>query len=136
MSLEHQLAKQLKQQLKLAKLESDMKGEGMYIFQNNTNGDLYLPRVTNSGRRLVRKGEQFLGDSYYFAMLRSNELKLIKEVVQPEQKLLTEQPPTVTNTGPVEYVQNQGQNQINETGKDQPDVLLTETPVDGIKIIR
>jgi hypothetical protein len=113
MSIERQIARELK----MAKMKDDLKGEGQYIFENNTKGDLYLPRPTQSGRRLVRKGEQFVGDNYYFGMLRSNELKLVKELVSPQQQvLMTEQPPVVTNQGPVEFVQP-SQSQFNESGR-------------------
>lgn len=133
MSIERQIARELKK----AKMKDDLKGEGQYIFENNTKGDLYLPRPTQSGRRLVRKGEQFVGDNYYFGMLRSNELKLVKELVSPQQQILmTEQPQVVTNQGPVEFVQTNPQTQFNENGRGGQDVLLTESPVDGIKIIR
>jgi hypothetical protein len=134
MSINSQAAKQVKKQLKADKMATDMSGAGMYVFENNTAGDLHLPRPTQSGRRLVRKGEQFLGDNYYFSLLRNNELKLIREIQSPEQKLITEQPPTVTHQGTVEYVSNSN---INETPDDkQQDILLTETPIDGIKILK
>ena len=132
--------RQIRREEKIAKMEADLAGDGMYVFENNLKGDLYLPRPTQSGRRLVRKGEQFLGASYYFAMLRTNELKLVREVTpqgQQKQKLLTEQPPVVTNEGTVEFVQDQPKTQFNEEkGGPQPDVLLTESPVGGIKVIR
>lgn len=140
MSIESQIAKQIKKAMKLEKLSNDMGGEGQYIFENNTKGDLFLPRATKSGRKLVRKGEQFLGDSYYFAMVKTHELKLIKEITSPEQeqqqKLLTEQPPTVTNDGAVEYVQHNPQQQYNEGAPVIQPVLLNEAPMDGIKILR
>jgi hypothetical protein len=134
MSLERQIAREIRK----AQIKDNLKGEGMYVFENNTKGDLYLPRPTQAGRRLVPKGAQFIGDNYYFAMLRTNELKLIKELQSPEQeKLLTEQPPTVTHQGTVEHVQQNPQVNIHEQhGGVKQDVLLTESPVDGIKIIR
>jgi hypothetical protein len=138
MSLERQIAREIR----LERYRQETSGEGMYLFQNNTKGDLFLPRPTQSGRKMVRRGEQFVGDNYYFNMLRSNELKLIKELASPEalresentNKLLTEQPPTITNEGTVEYIQPPS-HPINEN-RGQADVLLTETPLDGIKIIR
>lgn len=131
--------REIRREQKIAKMQADLAGEGMYVFENNLKGDLYLPRPTQSGRRFVRKGEQFLGDSYYFSMLRTNELKLVREVAPQasQQKLLTEQPPVVTNEGTVEFVQDQPKTQYNEgKGGPQPDVLLTESPVGGIKVIR
>jgi len=128
------LSRQIAREIRNAKIKEELSGQGMYIFENNTKGDLYLPRPTHSGRRFVRKGEQFSGDNYYFAMLRTNELKLIREVAAAvPTKLLTEQPPTVTNEGTVEFVEKP---KCNEVKTPTTDVLLTESPVGGIKVIR
>jgi|SRR5579859_1254568 len=134
---EMNIEKIIAKQIKLEKYKEDMKGEGMYIFENNTKGDLFLPRPTQSGQRLVPKGRQFQGDSYYFSMLKTNEIKLIKELAPQHSQLLTEQPPTVTDEGQVEYVVQPKETKINEQQNDaQEDVLLCESPVDGIKILR
>lgn len=117
------------------KAKLNQKGEGLYIFENNTKGDLFLPRPTHTGRRFIPKGQQFLGDNYYFSMI-PRELKLIKEVSPPQEKLITEQPPTVTNTGPVEYVKSPLPDLNEENGTGQVDVLLTESPLDGIKVMK
>ncbi len=129
------LSRQIAKEIRNAKLKEDMAGQGIYIYENNTKGDLFLPRPTSSGRRFVRKGEQFSGDNYYFAMLRTNELKLIREVAPPPDttKLLTEQPPVVTNEGTVEVI---AKKPCNEQQRPPTDVLLTESPVGGIKVIR
>ena len=137
MSLERDIARKLKAE----HYKESIRGNGMYLFENNTKGDLYLPRATQSGRRLVRKGEQFVGDNYFFSMMKTNELKLMKELQSPEDqekaKLLTEQPPIVTRGGQVEYVQEQHpQQKFNEQGNEMQDVLLTEAPIDGVKILR
>lgn len=122
------LEKQIAREIRRAQVQSTLKGEGLYLFENNTKGDLFLPKPTESGLRLVPKGKQFIGDNYYFCMLKTNELKLIQEIQSPKQ-LLTEQPPTVTNQGPVEFVQYREQQTSNQ------DVLLNESPTDGIKIM-
>jgi hypothetical protein len=128
MSLERQIAREIRK----AQIKESLKGEGMYIFENNTSGDLYLPRPTQTGRRLVPKGQQFVGDNYYFNMVKTNELKLIQEL-QSQEKVITEQPPTITSQGVVE---NQHPNINEQASKTQQDILLTESPIDGIKIIR
>lgn len=133
MNLERQIAREIRK----AQIQESNKGEGMYVFENNTKGDLYLPRPTQSGRVVVPKGAQFIGDNYYFSMVRNHELRLIKELQSPNQnKLLTEQPPTVTHQGAIEHVQNSQVNLHEQRGEVKQDVLLTESPVDGIKIIR
>ena len=64
----------------LAKRANDLSGTGSYLFQNNTKGDLYLPRQTSDGKKIIRFQEQFVGDSYYFSLLKNHDLKLIKEL--------------------------------------------------------
>lgn len=129
----------------LQKREANLHGEGMFVFQNITGADLMLPRPTKSGRRIVGPREKFIGDSYYKTM---KDIVCLQEVQsempalnQPEQKLLTEVPPTISHDGKVEYVQKQpGITPLNENDKKKQavirDVLLTEEPLEGIRIMR
>jgi len=133
----------------LAKRDAAMAGDGMYIYQNITGAHLILPRPTKAGRRSVGPREKFVGDSYYKMM---KELACLQEVTAPiqeqevnapmqEQKLIIEQPPTVTHEGQVEYVQKQpDQKPLTEDEKKkqekQEDILLTESPLEGIRIMR
>lgn len=118
-----------------------LEGTGEYIFQNNTKADLYLPRPTKTGRRVIRhdpksgKGEMFIGDSYYFQMVKTHELKFIREVNMPQEKLITEVPPTVTHEGTVEYVRQTSDGNLNEEKTKEQEVLLTEDPLDGITLL-
>jgi len=116
-------------------LENRLKGTGKYLYQNNTSGDLELPKVTESGRKTVRHKEKFIGDSYFMYMVPRELILLENLEPMPTNKLITEQPPTVTHQGKVEYVQPE-QTKLNENGPDgkNPDVLLTEDPVGGIVI--
>lgn len=140
------LTRKQKRERMLKKRDTNMQGEGLYIFQNITGADLMLPRPTKAGRRTVGPREKFIGDSYYKTM---KDVVCLQEVQsdmptlnQPEQKLLTEVPPTVTHEGKVEYVQKQpGVKPLNENDKKKPgatpqDVLLTEQPLEGIRIMR
>lgn len=121
-------------------------GDGMYIFQNITNSDLFLSRPTKAGRRMIGPRQKFVGDSYYKNM---KDIICLQEVEKPmsEQKqvLLTEVPPTVTTQGAVEYVQNDPElKPINEELEDEQkpkEILLNESPVaavkvDGVRIMR
>lgn len=123
---------------KLAKFKTDMAGEGEFVFENHTKGDLYLPKPTASGRKMVRKGEQFVGDSYYMQMVKTHELVFIREVTQPmvNDKLITEQPPVVTGKGQVEYVTDAQPPVKLEDKNSGGDVLLNEGPIDGVKILQ
>jgi hypothetical protein len=128
-------------------LAKNMHGEGVYIFENaNDKADLTLPRPTKSGVRRVGPKGRFQGDSYYFGMVRSNELRLIETIQTPEaereanmeQKLILDQPDTVTEAGRVEHVLPVKKTPLHEgKGKAQPepDVLITEDPMSGVEII-
>ena len=48
-----------------------------------------------------------------------------------DKRLIVEQPPTVTNQGQVEQVDGK----YNEEKNKEQDVLLTEDPLDGIKLL-
>jgi hypothetical protein len=94
-------------------LVDSLKGSGKYRYQNSSNNaELTLPRPTASGLRKVGPGAKFLGDDYYMQLVRTGELRLIEVLQTPEQekavmdqeKLILEQPETVTVAGPVEQV--------------------------------
>ncbi len=76
--------KQARKEQQLAKLRDDTAGTGKFLFLNNTKGDFHLPRPTKEGKKIVRKDEQFIGDSYYFSLLKSGELRLVKEIKEEE----------------------------------------------------
>jgi hypothetical protein len=138
------------------KLKQDMGGSGLYIYENNTDGDLKLPKPTDAGIRTVGPRRQFEGDSYYKKWVGPplGLLKLVKEVVPAlthqqlqeqnmaeQKKLLTDTQPVYNAHGKVEHVlvpQEQAAQQLNDTtdpAKKKPDVLLTEDPLDGVEII-
>jgi hypothetical protein len=51
-----------------------------------------------------------------------------------EEKLILDQPDTVTDEGKVEHVVSKKKKKLNETkstGEQQPDVLLNEGPIEG-----
>lgn len=130
------------------KLDRALKGEGLYVYRNrNKEADLDLPKPTKSGQVRVGPGEEWQGDNYFMHMVRSNEATLVREIYSPdqeramnEQKLLVDQPDTVTNEGTVEHVITQpGQAPLNEgqpkEDEKQKDVLLNEDPLSGVDII-
>jgi len=136
-----------------AKIAESLKGEGVYVFANNTKGDLQLAKPPIKGgvrvgnMILVPRGAEFQGDSYFLPMLRTNELRLIETLISPEeqrsttmqeQKLLLNQPDRVTAKGTVEQViPPQPQQTLNEgqpTHKQQ-DVLINEDPMSGVEIL-
>jgi hypothetical protein len=135
-----------KKEVRAQMLENALHGEGMYLYRNNTNADLTLPRPTRSGIRSVGPGKEFQGDNYYMQLVKQGMLRLVKELQSPNQqnvtesevkmqeKLILDQPDTVTEQGKVEHVVSKPAKKLNETqgeeGK-QPEVLLNEGPVEG-----
>jgi len=141
------------------KLAANLAGSGIFVFENNTNGHLTLPKPTNSGKRVIAPKEQFQGDSYFMGLVKApnNLLKFIKTIAEKEtnqtqttslvesnmneQKLILDQPDRVTSEGTVEQIVAKGPMQklndaaVNEKKDMKKDVLLTEEPMDGIEII-
>ncbi len=134
-----------KRQMQSDNLKAALAGKGLYLYENNSDADLTLPRPTNSGRREIGPREQFQADDYFLQLVRTGNLKLIKELQSPnqeeatmekEEKLILDQPDTVTNEGTVENVAQPGE-PCSEgdaccgggTGN-QPDVLINESPAD------
>lgn len=146
-----------KREMQTQKLKNSLSGSGVYIYENNSDADLSLPKPTESGVRVVGPRKRFQGDSYFMSWVGSpmNLLKLVEVVVPQltkeqiqnqkeenamEEKLILDQPDTVTQGGKVEYVigvdpaakpLNDNANPANAA----PDVLLTEDPLDGVEII-
>ena len=128
-----------------------MHGSGIYVYQNNTKGDLDLPKATKSGKKSLRVGEQFQGDNYYMRLVQTNELRYIKCIVSADaentvlkeevvsDKLILNQPDRVTTQGKVEQVLVEPKQTLNEnqpkSNKPKNDVLLTEDPMEGVEII-
>lgn len=147
----NKLSKHEKKKMQKVRQESSLAGAGCYIFENNTDGDLSLPKPTKEGIKFVGPRKRFEGDSYYMKWVGPpmNLLRLIEEVkaqkeekekrMSEEKKLILDQPDTVTNQGKVEHVVDDRipQQSLNDNTQSEvkPDVLLNESPVDGVEII-
>jgi len=130
-------------------LAKNLHGEGTYIFENASDkADLTLPRPTKSGVRRVGPKGRFQGDSYYFGMVRSNELRLIDTIQTPEaereanmqqQKLILDQPDIVKEEGRVEHVlplkKKTPLHEGDGAKQPEPEVLISEDPMSGVEII-
>lgn len=136
-------------EIRKQQLANAIAGEGKYLFQNNTSGELQLPKIPlNAVSKNVPKGGKFIGDSYFLQLVKTNDLKLIQTMESPmesREKLITEQPPIVTTKGTVEYVQQPKGKKLHEgtpttTEEEEEkvrklDVLLTEDPLGGVVIV-
>lgn len=110
-----------------------------YKFRNNTKADLGLPKPSEDGRNAIAPDGEFIGDSYFLCMVPQC-LVIVEDLSMKnnENKLITEQPPVVTNEGKVEYVQEKtGKIKLNENKPNtkQPEILLNEDPAGGVVVL-
>lgn len=132
------------------KLEQSFAGVGSYIYRNITKGTLQLPKPNKQGIKEVEAGEVWEGDSYYMTLVKNNFATLVKDnnikVVESkgetmEEKLILDQPDTVTTNGKVEHVikdisdKKSTKVKKQENTENQDSVLLTDDPLSGIQIL-
>ena len=128
-------------------LEHKLSGKGEYIYRNNTKGTLDLPKDSLDGVKRVPLNGEWRGDDYFMHLVKKNEARLVRTISQENkennmnEKLIVDQPDTVTTEGTVEQVVVEKSKEVlaegnpSDTVKTNEDVLLTEDPVDGIEII-
>lgn len=141
------VSKREQKQINIATRNHNLSGTGVYIFQNVTSGDFMLPKKSLDGKKLVKKNEQFQGDSYFMRFVGSpnNILKLIRRLEETKEKvnnmtdkLILDQPDQITTQGKVEHVIADTPKAVikeNDNNKTQENVLITENPIDGLEII-
>ena len=134
-----------RREVNAARLAQSMGGTGLYIYENNTDSDLKLPKPAKNGLRTIGPRKRFEGDSYFLKWVGSplNLLRLIEERLQNKEnnmseKLILDQPDTVTAKGKVEHIVGDNTMKPLHDSSNQPkqDVLLNENPLDGVAIIR
>ena len=130
----------------------DMSGSGVFVYENNTDADLNLPKPTSTGTRTIGPRKRFQGDSYYLTWVGSpmNLLRFIEEIVpkdnplktlnesetnkMSDNKLILDQPEIVTSQGQVEHVVvNESPDQ--DSSEKKTEILLNESPIEGLEII-
>lgn len=153
MKYSQKLNRHERKEVNAAKLAYNMGGSGLYVYENNTDADLKLPKPTNTGMRTVGPRKRFEGDSYFMRWVGApmNLLRLIEEKVPKNtpkttvneenkmaDKLILDQPDTVTSKGKIEHIVDDTMKPLNDStqGKKGSDVLLTENPLDGVAIIK
>lgn len=133
------------------KMRINLQGQGRYIYQNNTDGDLRLPKPAEEGITIIGPRQKFVGDSYFMELVKypMNMLRVVEviedglnkkeEVKMNQEKLILDQPDTVTTKGTVERVVVQPDQQVitdgTESQEKPKDVLLNEDPIDSVEII-
>jgi len=143
------LTKQERREAQLEKVKQAFSGTGRFIYKNCTKGTLGLPKPAMNGSRQIAPGAEFEGDSYFMQFTKppdnilifvrvlesSTPEPVLTEGVNMENKLILDQPSTVTSEGTVEHVvANQTINEASPEAS-QKDVLLNENPLDGVEII-
>lgn len=139
-------------EMKRKKREEALKGDGEYIFVNNTRGDLNLLKnpiksPIPSLPCLIPPGKTFVGDSYFLNLMRSGEVRLVETLkpaqcerreIMPEQKLILDQPSRFTKQGQTEHVVPENKNPqplIENQPQPTSDKLIVEDPLEGVEII-
>ena len=126
------------------KVKAYQEGKGSFIYKNNTPGTLILPKISADGKSSVEKNETWTGDDYYMNMVPAEAILL--EIIQEkeakmenvnEEKLILDQPETVTTEGVVErvVVSDLPLNENDPQNDKTKEVLINESPLDGVKII-
>jgi hypothetical protein len=124
------------------------KGYGLYEYKNRLNATVELPKCLADGiTKVIQPGGIFQGDDYFMSLV-PNELQLVKvifpaeeerkkENIMNEQKLILDQPDTVTVEGVVEkiIVNDMPLNENDPKDAESKPVLLNEAPLDGVKIL-
>ena len=134
------------------KFIQDMSGSGVFVYENNTDADLNLPKPTSTGTRTIGPRKRFQGDSYYLTWVGSpmNLLRFIEEIVPKDNplktlnesetnkmndnKLILDQPEIVTSQGLVVHVvviESPDQ----DSSEKKTEILLNESPIEGLEII-
>jgi len=121
-------------------------GKGRFLFKNrNASATLSLPKKGLNGETTVPPNGTFEGDDYFMFMV-PKELLIVQTLENQncnkendmlnEEKLILDQPDTVTNKGKVEHVVDDEPKSLKEdTENDSDPKLLTEDPLAGITII-
>jgi hypothetical protein len=75
------LKKQSKEK-KRERLENLMSGTGLYLYENNTDADLSLPKPSLEGFKSIGPRKRFKGDSYFMSLVKTPLclLRLIEEI--------------------------------------------------------
>ena len=141
-------------EMKRQKRVEALKGDGEYLFVNNTRGDLNLEKKPIKSPLpgspcVIPVGQTFVGDSYFLRLQKSGEVRLI-EVLKPaanermgimeDKKLILDQPNRFTNQGQTEHVipdDKTVKTLIENKPAQQPavDKLITEDPLEGVEIL-
>ena len=136
-----------KQADKKAFAENRQHGSGLYVFKNALkNATLTLPKEAKDlkGNKIteIPIGGEFVGDDYFMMLVRQHECRLVSVLEEPkkenmnEEKLILDQPETVTQAGIVEQVVKKTEKKkLNEQPEEVGDVLLNDDPTSGIEIL-
>jgi len=113
----------------------------LHIFENHHNYDLQLPKPSFQGFNLINSKRQFVADASFLEYVKTGMIRYIGPMkpkeVKMEEKLITEQPATVTYQGKVENVVCKTKKEVltDANNNEEGQILLNEGPSDGITII-
>lgn len=140
-----------------AKIKALTQGKGLFVYRNRSkDATLRLPKPAKDGRVEIGPNGEWEGDDYFDMLVKNNQAILVRTVedkVQKveekkgepvmlvENKLILDQPETVTVKGAVEHVvvdeaetTKKKKSKKNESAE-KGDVLLTDGGLEGIQIL-
>lgn len=153
MKLVKKLNKIEKRDINLKRVKNNLIGSGIYIYENNTNSDLALPKPAINGQMSIAPKKRFEGDSYFLSLVGhpNHLLRLIEEITPKDglaivhnikennmsQQLILDQPDSITTNGKIERVVTDPCKVINDSQQsiESPEILLNESPIEGLEII-
>lgn len=74
---------------KKKRLANLMNGTGLYLYENNTDADLSLPKPSAEGFKTIRPRGRFTGDSYFMSYVKTPLclIRFIEEIKTEENKI-------------------------------------------------
>jgi hypothetical protein len=143
------MSKLEKREFNRAKIESSLRGKGLHIFRNRTNGELFLRKMSADGKKSVQPGQTWTGDDFFMKMVTEEHTALLVETIRTEdeetpmettEKLILDQPDSETPHGKVEQVMvsptavKLNEEPQAEEGNKVADILLVDDSLEGVEI--
>lgn len=156
------LNQQEKKKAEAEAMRKKASGTGVFLYQNMSRAAQVLPRPSLDGQKHIPPMGRFTGDSYFKTIKEcvvladlspatevAEEANAVnegtqefKELNMPNDKLITEVPPSYTDAGQVEYVEASPEEEpLNESkptkGKKpkKKDILLSEDGIEDARIM-
>lgn len=134
---QNQLVAERKRQVE-ERAKSKSAPKSLFVFENITKSDQQLPRISHDNKSWIKPGERFVGDDYYRCVRGFAFVESYQEESKVSEKLILDQPDTITNAGKVEHTivdRNPQKEAKSEAKSKDKETLIVEDPIDGVDVI-